>query len=251
MQREGSGVDEAKAKSLAGEVRKLYRSDPDRAKERIEGFLARELGHLDQEEQLSWLGTIREAVAGALDRPRKQSVEDPEVLDRLLQLLLGERFSAKEMSSPEVLEQLSSSLNRLFDTLNELTQTVEQNLKGRAEASATIRTVIASEMSGTGRSQTLPEHLDQIKEAFLIAHQGFQESGAEIMRQVLAALSPEKLASKAGGGLKFGALKKAELFELYKEQFENVTMWFETGRFRDHLLREFEKSCRRLFNQAR
>ncbi len=244
-------MDQAKAERLAVEVSELHAAAPHRAKGRIEALLRRELHNLEPDEQLAWLRTIRAALDAPSDSQQRQSDDNPEVLGRLVKLLLGGRLTPESLSSPKVLDQLSDSLNRLFDTLNELTQTVEQNLKGKAQESATIRTIIASEMSGAGEVQPLPEYLDQIKEAFLIAHKGFQESSSEVMREVLGALSPEKLASKAGGGLKFGALKKAELFELYKEQFENVTMWFETGRFRDHLLREFEKSCRRLLNQAR
>jgi hypothetical protein len=230
---------------LAVRVRDMFAASPEAARGRIESLLLQELQDLDPKARLEEARRIRSSLADAPPGSPGPLPEDSGVLGTLMSLLLGNRMPDQDLSSQEFLEQLGHSLNTLFDTLNELVQTVEHNLKGRQDESATIRTVIASEISGKGSARPLHEHLNQIKEAFLVAHKSFQESSAEVMREVLRALSPEKLESKAGGGLKFGALKKAELYDLYKAQYENIVMWFETGRYRDHLLREFEKSCQK------
>jgi len=234
-----------KTGDLAIRVRDMFASSPWEARGRIESFLLEELEDLDPLARLEMAKGIRASLAAEPLGSAPRLPEESGVLGTLMSLLLGDRVPDQDMNSQEFLEQLGHSLNTLFDTLNELVQTVEHNLKGRQDESATIRTVIASEVSGKGSARPLHEHLDQIREAFLVAHKSFQESSAEVMREVLRALSPEKLESKAGGGLRFGALKKAELFDLYKAQYENIVMWFETGRYRDHLLREFEKSCQR------
>ncbi len=234
-----------RAENLAARVREIFQSSPDQPRGRIESFLAQELGDLDSQSRLEVVKAVRLKLASPRPAPESSAVGDQDVLSRLMSLLLGSRISDESLSSPDVLAQLGKSLNVLFDTLNELIQTVEENLKGRPDTSATIRTVIASEVSGAETSRPLHEHLNQIKEAFLVAHKSFLESGSGVMREVLDALSPEKLETKVGGGLKFGALRKAQLFELYKAQYENIVMWFETGRFRDYLVREFEKNCER------
>jgi len=237
-----------KAGDLALRVRDMFESSPRGSRERIESFLLQEMKDLNPQARLEMAEQTRARLAAEPVRKETRLPEDSELLGTLVSLLLGNRITDLDLNSQEVLEQLTHSLNTLFDTLNELIQTVEHNLKGRQDESATIRTVIASEVSGKGSARPLHEHLNQIREAFLVAHKGFQESSTEVMREVLKALSPEKLESKAGKGLRFGTLKKAELFDLYKAQYENIIMWFETGRYRDHLLREFEKSCQRLLS---
>lgn len=56
------------------------------------------------------------------------------------------------------------------------------------------------------------------------------------------------LEAERGGGLRFGPLRKAELYEIYKEKFSQFKGWFESGSFMEELLREFEKTCQRLYN---
>jgi len=236
-----------KAEELAARVKELFRSSPDHPREMIETFLSGELKGHDRETRLEMLQRIRSTLARETSVQSPPCPEDPAILNRLAPLLLGNRLSKEDLCSSEVLEQLSASLNTLFDTLNELIHTVEENLQGRADESATIRTVIASEVSGTAKTRPLHEHLSQIKEAFLVAHTSFQESSTALMQEVLQALSPQALERKSGGGLKFGALKRADLYEIYKNEYENIRIWFETGRFRDRLLHEFEKSCQQKY----
>ena len=42
-------------------------------------------------------------------------------------------------------------------------------------------------------------------------------------------------------------LRKAESFELYAQKFEAFKDYFESGRFMEELLREFENNCQKLF----
>ena len=95
---------------------------------------------------------------------------------------------------------------------------------------------------------SLQNYLDQIQEAFLVAHKAFQEAAQTKVGEILKELSPDHFEASEGGWLKFGPFRKAELFEIYKEKFQACKSWFESGRFMEELLREFEKTCQKLYN---
>jgi hypothetical protein len=40
-------------------------------------------------------------------------------------------------------------------------------------------------------------------------------------------------------------MKKAEYFDTYQNKYETLKKWFESGRFMEDLLREFENNCHR------
>ena len=90
-------------------------------------------------------------------------------------------------------------------------------------------------------------HLDQIKKAFLTSHQAFKEAVRNKVGAILRELDPDRIAEIGGGGLKFGPLKKAGDFDLYREKFQRVQKWFRSERFTEDLLREFEKICQRTY----
>jgi hypothetical protein len=43
--------------------------------------------------------------------------------------------------------------------------------------------------------------------------------------------------------MRFGALRKAELYDIYEQKFEECRIWYETGRFLQDLQRAIEKYC--------
>jgi hypothetical protein len=51
------------------------------------------------------------------------------------------------------------------------------------------------------------------------------------------------VAKERGSGLKIGPLRKAEDFDILKEKIERIQRWFESGRFMEDFLREFENNC--------
>jgi hypothetical protein len=68
---------------------------------------------------------------------------------------------------------------------------------------------------------------------------------------MLAELDPERIDAEAGKGFKFGALRKADLFDLYREKFVSCKAWVDSGRFGEEFLREFEKTCEKSYKRRK
>jgi len=138
-------------------------------------------------------------------------------------------------------------LNTIFDTLNQIIGVIHVNLLGRKVELETIRQVIGSSLEKEGKPESLQGYLDQIREAFLVAHLAFQQVALNKMKGVLSELEPERLEAEEQGGLKFGPFLKADHFDSYKEKFRRVKGWVDSGRFGEELLREFEKNCQKSY----
>jgi hypothetical protein len=116
----------------------------------------------------------------------------------------------------------------------------------------TIRHIIGAHVEGQKSYDSLKSYLDQIQEAFLISHRAFQEAATMKVAQILSELDPDRIAQATDKGMKFGPLYKAELFEEYKASYRGCRTWFESSRFKQDLLREFEKICQKSYKmQAR
>lgn len=238
--------------ALAEDVRTAYRSDPAGAAVRIERILDEKLAGVPAEERIAAVRGIR----GRL-RPHRSSAGAPAAGDasrewnRLAALLLGERVDAAGVPPDVLSEKLSASLNTVFDSLNAIVGGINATLLGKKEELETIRFIIGSDLGGKKASGTLQEYLDKIQEAFAVAHRAFQEAAERNTGEVLAELSPENISSKAEGGLKFGPMRKAELWDIYEERFRAVKKALETGKIRESLLREFERCCRKSYKTER
>jgi hypothetical protein len=66
-----------------------------------------------------------------------------------------------------------------------------------------------------------------------------------VVGEMLSELDPETLASSTKSILNFGPMRKAEIFEAYQVKYQECRKWFDTGRFSEKLLREFEKICQK------
>jgi hypothetical protein len=166
-------------------------------------------------------------------------------------LLLGDRVDVAKLSPGEVSEKLAASLNTVFDSLNAIVGGINATLLGQKEELETIRFIIGSDLGGRKASGSLQEYLDRIQEAFAVAHRAFQEAAEKKTGELLDELSPENISSKAEGGLKFGPMRKAELWDIYEERFRTVKKALETGRLRESLLREFERICQKMYKTER
>jgi len=166
-------------------------------------------------------------------------------------LLLGDRVNVATLPPGELSEKLAGSLNTVFDSLNAIVGGINTTLLGKQEELETIRFIIGSDLGGRKASGSLQEYLDRIQEAFAVAHRAFQEAAGKKTGELLDELSPENISSKAEGGLKFGPMRKAELWDIYEERFRAVKKALESGRLRESLLREFERSCQRMYKTER
>jgi len=231
---------------LTDEIRQIYGSDDLQAETLIEAFLERRLNELPAGERLTLLEKLTAEFKGASHETSGNVDVDEEFLSRVFSLLLGRKVSQADLTSTEILERLAESLNTIFDTLNELVSVINTTLTGESTGEETIRQVIGFHVAGEDQTKSLQSYLGQIKQAFLIAQQAFKNAAHVKVNQILAELDPERISEGGRGGLKFGPLRKAEFFEIYEENFGKVKKWFESGRFMEEFLREFEKNSQKL-----
>ncbi|NIO06015.1 MAG: hypothetical protein GTN74_15875 [Proteobacteria bacterium] len=172
---------------------------------------------------------------------------DREILARVFSFLLGKKVSQADLSSAELLKRLADSLNTIFDMLNQLVSVINTTFLGQREGIETIRQMIGFHLEGENQLRSLESYLGQINKAFLTAQQAFKIAAEKKVREILVELDPERIAASAGGGFKLGRLRKADRFELHVDKFKAFENWFNSGRFMEELLREFENNCQRLF----
>ena len=239
----------ASMEALASGIRKIHYEKGDAAETAVQAYLEKKLGPLSAEERIQALDRLIENVRKDHGQQRVPGALDTDLLSKLFSMLLGERIGKVDVASEEVIERLAHSLNTVFDSLNELIGGINVTLMGKVSGTETIRFVIGSQLEQKDESRSLESYVDQIKEAFAIAHQAFQDAAMTKMREILGELDPRKIEESAEGGLKFGPLRKAELFEIYQDKHRTLRNWLETGLLSEALLREFERICQKLYAQ--
>jgi len=228
---------------LIENISTLYASSPQDASRLIEDYLDTQLQELTLQQRIS---TLKELGGRFLPKPGNAPFEK-QVIERVVKLVLGKTPGTEDLSSPEILERLALSMNTIFDIVNQLIGVINTTFATGPAGDETIRQVIGDNLEGQNPAQPLEEHLGQIKKAFLITQQAFKIAASSSLDKILAELDPENISSKTTGSLKFGPLKKAESFDLYEQTFHQFRQWYESGRFMDDFLREFEKNCQKLF----
>lgn len=231
---------------LASEIRQLYQSDPCHSEAVIEAYLEKRMSRLAPESRVKLLHKLKDEFDTAHALPSAGSDMEEGVLLKVFSLLLGRDVSQADLSSKEMLQRLAESLNTIFDTLNQLIRVINMTLFGQGAGDETIRYVIGSHIKGGDHTKSLESYLGQIQKAFLTTQQAFKSAAATRVGEILDELDPDKIAETGGGGLKFGPLRKAEYFEIYESKFRSCKKWFESGRFMEAFLREFEKNCLKL-----
>lgn len=225
-----------------------FEADGDVSAESVEAFLKEQMAGLDSHSRITALQSVVKRL-GNTCRPSMTGETDEEVLTRVCSLLLGRKVSMDDLSSSELLEKLAESLNTIFNTLNQLISVINMTFTGEGSPEQTIRQVIGFRLEGEGQGNSLETYLDQISNAFLTSQQSFKEAAYAKVKQVLSVLDPEQVAAEVGKGLKFGPMKKAEMFEIYEERYGKIQKWFSSGRFMEDFLREFEKNCQTKFGK--
>jgi hypothetical protein len=229
--------------NLAHEIRQIYRSNPTHADSAIETFLTKRLAALSENEKKSFLTSLAAKFHTPAPDTTPEAGTEEAVFTGIFSLLLGREVSNENLSAPEIMEQLSESLNTIFGALNRLVQNINATLLGGNPDEQTIRHVIGSRLEGQEPQVSLEEYLGRIDKAFFISHQAFKQAAHTLVLKMLREMDPEKITAETGQGLKFGPLKKAEYFGIYETRFSTLKKWFESGRFMEDLLREFENNC--------
>jgi len=238
-------ADQSSLQQIAENIRNIYSSDKINAPTYIETYLAKILQEVPPNERVTVLHTLQAEFGAAISRGSAHF--DLAILNRLVPLLLGKTISQDDLSSPDLFDRLATSLNTIFDNLNDLIHVIHTALGGTQPGEETIRHIIGVNLDSQSETQSLEEYLGQIKQAFLITHQAFQKTAQKMVGNILSELDPKQIASSGGAGLKFGPLRKAESFDIFEEKYVRCKKWFESERFLEDLLREFEKNCQKLF----
>ena len=237
--------------TMAKEIRILYNSDISNADTLIETYLEQRLKEYSDSDRLDFLEELTQQFRSFSPKPETNPKFEQEEFSRLFSLLLGKKVSTADLSSTETMQKLVNSLNTVFDTINQIIRVMNNKLLGKeVQHDETIRGIIGSNLEKVGASGThdsLQGYLDQIQDAFLVAHQAFQQAAQTRVRQILDELDPNCISTLQEKGFKFGPFRKAELFEIYKEKFQICKAWFESGRFKNELLKEFEKTCQKSY----
>lgn len=233
--------------AMSDEIRTLYHADHANAERLIENYVESQIRDRSPGEGMELLMKLSQQFKSRnTGKETALSLESRE-FSRLFSLLLGKEIPRAELSSGELTDKLAKSLHTLFDTINTIIRVIHTCLFGENVKLETIRHVIGSNLENEEGAESLQSYLDQIKTAFLVSHKAFQEAAKTRVKQMLDELDPDRISESNKGGLKFGALRRAELFDIYKDKFQSCKGWFDSGRFTEALLREFEKTCQKLY----
>ncbi|MEJ2234857.1 MAG: hypothetical protein P8X67_13105 [Syntrophobacterales bacterium] len=228
-------------------IRSIYSSDVSQAETLIEKYLEENLKGFSPSERLELLDKLTHEFKRAISQKPDAPSPGPDLVAKLFSLFLGKKVSNVDLSSRDFLERLAGSLNTMFDSLNEIVGVINSTLLGKQAEIQTIRQIIGTNLHDELGGGSLENYLSQIKKAFLTSHQAFKQAAQAKISEILIELDPKRIADSETGVLKVGPLKKAGLFDVYQEKFQRVQKWFESERFMNDLLREFEKICRSLY----
>jgi len=237
--------------SLAQDVRRIYDADRSRAESIIEDYLTQRSKEYAMNEKVRVLRGLADHLAGPREAVELDHGSEKTELKQLISSLLGKEVAMDDLSEEEIAHNLTLSLNTIFDTLNQIIGIIHDILLGEKSEIRTIRKLLYSNLQDEGGLETLTAHLDQIKDAFLVSHRAFQNASGTMVKQILDELEPGTIGSGMEGGLKFGPFRKAQLFDAYCDKFRACEDWFNTGRFMNEMMREFEKECQKLFKSRK
>jgi len=233
--------------TLAEEIRAIHRSDPTHARELIEACMLERLTSVEPRKQLELMESLRERFAGApLTEPVK-AMEDACQLRDLLANVLGKHLEDTVSSTDSMMNQLSDSLNRIFDSVNEIVGVIHGTLLGEQDELQTIRRLIHDDLQESRSTGAIEQYLNQIKRAFLLSNRAFQIAARGVLKKVLDELDPSRFSQEGEHGFKFGFLRKSDQIDDYRARFDRINKWFESDRFSEELSREFERTCQKLY----
>lgn len=234
---------------LSSKICQIYASNPSLAEDRIEKFLEDSFPDFSHDQKIKSLKALIEEFKEDISCPDNDVNIDPEILTRIFSFLLGKKVSLADLQSTELLKRLAGSLNTIFDMLNRLIGIINMTFLGQHDGIETIRQVIGFHLEGENHSRSLESYLGQINEAFLISQKAFKIAAEKKVKEILMELAPEKISESLDSGFILGKSRKAKSFDLYTHRYNSFKEWFDSGRFMEEFLREFENNCQRLFSQ--
>lgn len=241
-------------RKLADDLRDLVSTGRLDHEEAIERYLRTELHRYDAGGRLGILREVAKEFGGVSDHAVEEAKEEEMggEMRRLISRFLGVSDGADRLSPRELADRFAGSLDTLFTSVNQLVAVINTTLLGQQQELETIRKVIDSNLRGDTDYAAIRRYLDRIQKAFLIAHTSFQSAASTVVEEVMKELDPEAIESATPAGFRIGPLRKADLFDQYRDRYARCRRWFDSPEFSTRLLREFEKNCDRLLTaQAR
>jgi len=234
-------------KDLEKEIRAVKQSAPADLQCSIETYLEDKLQNLALNEKIALLEQLAWQFKNTGSEKTPALEFQSQEFTRLVSLLLGKKISISDLSSAEISEKLAQSLNTVFDMLNQIIGVINATLLGQGQEQETIRLIIGAHIGGKEGDNSLQNYLGQIQEAFLVAHKASAQAAETMVRQILSGLNPEAIATSVQKGFRIWLLSDAKSFDLYKEKYRMCKEWVESGRLSGDFLREFEKTCQKLY----
>jgi hypothetical protein len=228
-------------------IQEIYQEYGDRSQDLLDKYLKETLQNVDPPRKIK----VLDRLIARLEIPNQKGGQggmpaiDDHVLSRVIKLLLGRDISKLDLSSDELLESLAESINTVFESLNQLISVINTTLVGKQDPDQTIRQVIGYNIEGSSQGRPLEAYIGQIGKAFFEAQEASRKAAHAKVLKILEELAPEKIEAEAGGA-SIGPFRRARCYEVYEQKFEKFRTWFESGRFMESFLREFEKNCRNI-----
>jgi hypothetical protein len=233
-------TDQTTIDQLVNEIRDIYVPDSDQTEKRIERFLNKRLENLPESQRLSVLKKLIAEFDNTYHDRADNFIFDDRVMLRIYELLLGKDVSQSNLSSTELLQRLTESLNTIFGILNELIRIMNVTLYEKCQGKPGIQTIIES------NPESLESYLGQIKTAFKTLQAAFEKADESKIKEILEELDPEQISDTQDDWLKIAPLKKAKSYEIYEDKYRKVKNWFKSDQFIEDFRREFENSCQNL-----
>jgi hypothetical protein len=248
MKKRGNDVmfEETSNGDLASTIKRIYESDPSQSEFLIEAYLGERWKAYPTKSKTRMLEELAEEFGESSDSGSGLGQIEEDILLKLFDLLLGKRVSRSDLSSKELLQKLAQSLNTIFDSLNRLVGAIKTTLFPGATGDETIRRVIGSSLEGKKETVTLESYLGQISQAFSISQEAFKNAAHSTVNKILQELDPGRIQSRDQGRFKITLFSKSRYFDEYERKFVECKKWFDSERFMNEFLREFEHHCRML-----
>ena len=226
---------------------KIFQEQTDNADLPINDYLKNELKTLDSSDRMEVLDKLIDQFDSDnhIDEKYAAVAIDDHVLARVIKLLLGRDITKVDFNSNELLESLAESINTVFESLNQLISVINTTLVGKQGSDETIRQVIGYHLEGSSQTKTLESYIGQIGKAFFASQEASKKAAHAKVMQILEELSPEKIEKEAGVS-RLSPMRKSKYYEVYELKFKKFEKWFESGRFMESFLRDFERNCQKI-----
>ena len=244
-------TDTLKYEKLTDRIKAIYQDQKDNADFSIDNYLKNQLESFDTEGRTAVLDELIKRFDPSVpdftcgDEKHTTIEIDDHVLIRMIKLLLGRDITREEFNSEDLLESLAESINMVFESLNKLISVINTTLMGQQDSDETIRQVIGYHLEGSSQTTTLESYIGQIGKAFFASQEAAQKAAHTKVMQILEELSPEKI-EKETDVSRLTPMRKSRYYEVYELKFKKFEKWFESGRFMESFLREFERNCQKI-----